>query len=39
MNKSRVLRTLAVLALILVVVVALRQFDLLGVLRRLHGMA
>jgi hypothetical protein len=39
MNKSRLLRTLVVLAVIVVAIVALRQFDLLGALRRLHGMA
>ena len=38
MNKSRVLRTLVVLAIIVVAFVALREFDLLGALRRLHGM-
>jgi len=39
MNKSRILRTLVVLALVVVAVVALVQVDLLGVLRRLHGQA
>ena len=39
MNKSRVLRTLVVLVVIGVAIVAFRQFDLLGALRRLHGMA
>jgi len=39
MNKTRLLRTLVVLALIAVVVAAASQFDLLGALKRLHGMA
>jgi len=39
MNKTRLLRTLVVLALIAVVVAAASQFDLLGTLKRLHGMA
>lgn len=39
MNKSRILRTLVVLALVAVAVVALYQVDLLGLLRRLHGQA
>jgi hypothetical protein len=38
MNKSRVLRTLVVLAVVALVLVAMHEFDLLGVLRRLHGM-
>jgi hypothetical protein len=36
MNKSRVLRTLLVLAI--VAVFALYQVDLIGVLKRLHGL-
>ena len=36
MNKSRILRTLVVLALV-AAAVALYQVDLLGLLRRLHG--
>jgi hypothetical protein len=39
MTKSRVLRTLAVVALVAAAIVALNQFDLLGLLRRLHGQA
>jgi hypothetical protein len=39
MNKSRLLRTLVVVALIAVVIAAMSQFDLLGALKRLHGMA
>ena len=39
MNKSRILRALVVVALIAVAVAALSQFDLLGALKRLHGMA
>ncbi len=39
MNKSRILRTLVVVALIAVVIAAMSQFDLLGALKRLHGMA
>ena len=39
MNKSRLLRTLVVLAIVVVAIVALRQFDLIGAIRRLHGMA
>ena len=39
MTKSRVLRTLVVVAVIAVAIVALNQFDLLGALRRLHGQA
>ncbi len=38
MNKSRVLRTLLVLAIVAVAVFALYQVDLIGVLKRLHGM-
>ena len=38
MNKSRFLRTLLVLAIIAVAVFALYQVDLIGVLKRLHGM-
>ena len=38
MIKSRVLRTLLVLAIIAVAVFALYQVDLIGVLKRLHGM-
>ena len=39
MNKIRLLRTLVIVALIAAVIAALYQFDLLGALRRLHGMA
>jgi len=39
MNKSRLLRTLVVVAVIAIVIVAASQFDLLGALKRLHGMA
>ena len=39
MNKSRILRTLAVLALVAAAVFAFYQVDLLGLLRRLHGQA
>ncbi len=38
MNKSRLLRTLLVLAIVVVVVFALYQVDLIGALKRLHGM-
>jgi hypothetical protein len=38
MNKSRVLRALLVLAIVAVAVYALYQVDLIGVLKRLHGM-
>ena len=38
MNKSRILRTLLVLAVVAVAVFALYQVDLIGVLKRLHGM-
>ena len=38
MNKSRLLRTLLVLAVVAVAVFALYQVDLIGVLKRLHGM-
>ncbi len=38
MNKSRLVRTLLVLALVAVAVLALCQVDLIGVLKRLHGM-
>ena len=39
MNKSRLLRTLVVLAIVAVALFALYQVDLLGMLRRLHGQA
>jgi hypothetical protein len=39
MNKSRLIRALVVVALIAVVIAAMSQFDLLGALKRLHGMA
>jgi hypothetical protein len=39
MTKSRLVRTLVVVALIAAAGVALNQFDLLGLLRRLHGQA
>jgi hypothetical protein len=39
MNKTRLLRTLVIVALIAAAIVALHRFDLLGALRRLHGMA
>ena len=39
MNKSRLLRTLVVLAIVVVAVVVLTQVDLLGLLRQLHGQA
>jgi hypothetical protein len=39
MNKSRLLRTLVVLAIVAVALFALYQVDLLGTLRRLHGQA
>ena len=39
MNKTRILRILVLIALLAVVVAATSQFDLLGALRRLHGMA
>ena len=38
MNKSRLLRTLLVLAIVVAVVFALYQVDLIGALKRLHGM-
>ncbi len=38
MNKSRVLRTLLVLAVVAIAIVALYQVDLIGMLKRLHGM-
>ncbi len=38
MNKSRLLRTLVVLAIVAVAVVALYEVDLIGVIKRLHGM-
>ena len=38
MNKSRILRTLVVLAIVAVAVVALYEVDLIGVIKRLHGM-
>ena len=39
MNKTRLLRTLVIVALIAAALAALYQLDLLGALRRLHGMA
>jgi hypothetical protein len=39
MTKSRLLRTLVIVALIAIVIAAMSQFDLLGALKRLHGMA
>jgi hypothetical protein len=39
MNKTRLLRTLVILVLVAAAVAALSRFDLLGALRRLHGMA
>ncbi len=39
MNKSRILRILVLVAILAVVVAAMSQFDLLGALKRLHGMA
>ena len=39
MTKTRLLRTLVIVALIAAATAALYQFDLLGALRRLHGMA
>ncbi len=39
MNKSRLLRTLVVLAIVVVAVVVLTQVDLPGLLRQLHGQA
>ena len=39
MNKNRLLRTLIILVLVAAAIAALYQFDLLGALRRLHGMA
>ncbi len=38
MNKSRILRTLLVLAIAAAAVFALYQVDLIGALKRLHGM-
>ena len=38
MNKSRFLRTLLVLAIVAAAAFALHQVDLIGVLKRLHGM-
>ena len=38
MNKSRILRTLVVLAVVAVAILALYEVDLVGVLKRLHGM-
>ena len=37
MNKSRFLRTLAVLAIVAVAFLALYEVDLIGILKRLHG--
>ena len=37
MNKSRLLRTLVVLAIVAVATVALYEVDLLGAIKRLHG--
>ena len=37
MKKSPVLRRVAVLALLAAVAVAAHQFDLVGVIKRLHG--
>jgi hypothetical protein len=39
MTKSRVLRTLVVVALVAAAIVVFDQLDLLGLLRRLHGQA
>ncbi len=39
MNRARVLRILAVLAIVAAAVFALHQVDLFGLIRRLHGMA
>ena len=38
MNKTRLLRILVVLALIASLIALSSQFDLLGALKRLHGM-
>ena len=38
MNKSRILRTLVVLAIVAVAIVALYEVDLIGLLKRLHGL-
>ena len=38
MNKSRFLRALLLLVVVAVAVFALTQVDLIGVLKRLHGM-
>ena len=38
MNKSRLQRTLLVLAIVAAAVLALYQVDLIGALKRLHGM-
>ena len=37
MNKSRIVRTLVVLAIVAVAALALYEVDLIGILKRLHG--
>ncbi len=37
MKKSRIVRTLVVLAVVAVAIVALYEVDLIGILKRLHG--
>ena len=37
MTKPRILRAVVVVALVAIAIVAFNQFDLLGMLRRLHG--